>query len=439
MSRWMPPARVMAAAMAVWAVLLGAVGAPAVAQDRMYLARTDTCTPACRGSILTIDPVSLSIVDRMPVEGEVGSQPYLTPDGRTLVWFDSAFRYAGPYALQLFDVASRRLTSVPWPGLPTGRTLGSSQRFEIYAPIAGEVQAVSPAGARTLPSPAECLGGRAPTDLSANGERLLAGCSSVPASISYVIDLPSSRIVWQQPGSFVGRLSRDGRTIFSSLGDQVGLVDLDDGHEIARVPAPLGALGEKLRVDPVSGRLLAVGVFTAMVYDPATLQALGAWELPWIRAEIAEVSSVGFAGGDRLFVASGSPVQSSPTFGRYYVLDALTGAVDALAATAAGLPDTGWFVPAPTPPAPASLVAQRNGSSVRLTWQAAGLPAATTRYVLEVGSAPGLGDIVSGLDVGLQTSFGATAVPSGTYYVRVRAGNYSGLGAASNEVAVVVP
>ena len=43
-----------------------------------------------------------------------------------------------------------------------------------------------------------------------------------------------------------------------------------------------------------------------------------------------------------------------------------------------------------------------------------------------------------GLDVGLQTSFGASNVPPGTYYVRVRAGNYSGLGAPSNEVEVQV-
>jgi len=93
----------------------------------------------------------------------------------------------------------------------------------------------------------------------------------------------------------------------------------------------------------------------------------------------------------------------------------------------------------PTPAAPASLAAAVQGSSVQLTW-AEGLPVAQSlRYVLEVGSAQGLRDIFTGLDVGLQTSFGASSVPPGRYYVRVRAGNYSGLSAPSNEVVVQVP
>jgi len=62
-----------------------------------------------------------------------------------------------------------------------------------------------------------------------------------------------------------------------------------------------------------------------------------------------------------------------------------------------------------------------------------------SRYVLEVGSAAGLNDIFTGLDVGLQTSFGATGVPPGRYYVRARAGNSAGLGAPSSEVVVQVP
>jgi hypothetical protein len=76
---------------------------------------------------------------------------------------------------------------------------------------------------------------------------------------------------------------------------------------------------------------------------------------------------------------------------------------------------------------------------VTLSWSLGGRTVAVTRYVLEVGSAPGLSDIFTGLDVGLQTSFGASNVPPGTYYVRVRAGNYSGLSAPSNEVVVHVP
>jgi len=47
--------------------------------------------------------------------------------------------------------------------------------------------------------------------------------------------------------------------------------------------------------------------------------------------------------------------------------------------------------------------------------------AAPTRDVLEVGSAAGLRDLIPGNDVGPQTSFAASGVPAGRYYVRVRA------------------
>ena len=50
-----------------------------------------------------------------------------------------------------------------------------------------------------------------------------------------------------------------------------------------------------------------------------------------------------------------------------------------------------------------------------------------------------LTDIFGGLDVGLQTSFAASGVPPGTYFVRVRAGNDTGISAPSNEVVVTVP
>jgi hypothetical protein len=93
----------------------------------------------------------------------------------------------------------------------------------------------------------------------------------------------------------------------------------------------------------------------------------------------------------------------------------------------------------PTPAPPASLAAAAQGSSVQLTW-AEGLPVAQSlRYVLEAGSGPGLNDLIPGLDMGLQTSLTASGVPPGRYYVRVRAGNYAGLSAPSNEVVVQVP
>ena len=88
---------------------------------------------------------------------------------------------------------------------------------------------------------------------------------------------------------------------------------------------------------------------------------------------------------------------------------------------------------AQVPDAPSNLVSSGQGSTVSLTWSA---PAdqAVSGYVIEAGSAPGRSDVGT-LNVGTATAFGTTAAP-GVYYVRVRAVNAQGAGAASNEIVV---
>jgi hypothetical protein len=74
--------------------------------------------------------------------------------------------------------------------------------------------------------------------------------------------------------------------------------------------------------------------------------------------------------------------------------------------------------------------------SVSLTWS--GPPELTNGFVVEAGSGPGLADLVS-FSVDGATTLTVPDVPSGSYYVRVRARNYIGLSVASNEVRVGVP
>ncbi len=73
-----------------------------------------------------------------------------------------------------------------------------------------------------------------------------------------------------------------------------------------------------------------------------------------------------------------------------------------------------------------------------VSWSPGQSVAVTTRHVLEVGAAPGRTDLLA-FESGPGTTLAFAGVPSGTYYVRVRAGNYTGLGPASNEVIVTVP
>ncbi len=75
----------------------------------------------------------------------------------------------------------------------------------------------------------------------------------------------------------------------------------------------------------------------------------------------------------------------------------------------------------------------RSGSAVTFVW---GTATGAADYVAEVGSASGLANLL----VTAVTGTGGTAMaPPGTYFVRLRPRNACGVGAASNEVMVVVP
>ena len=90
---------------------------------------------------------------------------------------------------------------------------------------------------------------------------------------------------------------------------------------------------------------------------------------------------------------------------------------------------------APPPPPAGLTVASNSGGVVSLQWTAT--PGTRTSYVLEGGRTPGAADAIA-VDVGLQTTYRASSVGPGTYYVRVRSTNACGTGDSSNEVAVVV-
>jgi hypothetical protein len=93
---------------------------------------------------------------------------------------------------------------------------------------------------------------------------------------------------------------------------------------------------------------------------------------------------------------------------------------------------------AAAPGPPPNLTASVNGSTVTLTWLVPTSPDPATSYVLEAGSSPGSTNILVFDTLSTNTSFTATGVPAGTYYVRVRARNSAGTSSASNEVVVLV-
>jgi hypothetical protein len=88
--------------------------------------------------------------------------------------------------------------------------------------------------------------------------------------------------------------------------------------------------------------------------------------------------------------------------------------------------------------APTNLAATVAGSSVTLSWTAP-LTASETSYRLEAGSASGLSDLASVSTGSTATSYSASGVAPGTYYVRVKAISGDATSAPSNEVVVTVP
>jgi hypothetical protein len=97
--------------------------------------------------------------------------------------------------------------------------------------------------------------------------------------------------------------------------------------------------------------------------------------------------------------------------------------------------------PLSAPGAPTNLSQAVIGNDVSLGWTAPVGGEAPTSYWIEAGSAPGRTDLIAGggVDTGnLDHAFVALGVPTGSYYVRVRAKNAAGLSAPSSEVTLRV-
>ena len=94
--------------------------------------------------------------------------------------------------------------------------------------------------------------------------------------------------------------------------------------------------------------------------------------------------------------------------------------------------------PAAPPTAPATFSATASGSSVFLAWMTPAVGPSPITYILEAGSAPGSANLANLATGSTATTFSASGVGSGTYYVRVRGANPYGVGPASPEATVVV-
>lgn len=90
------------------------------------------------------------------------------------------------------------------------------------------------------------------------------------------------------------------------------------------------------------------------------------------------------------------------------------------------------------PSAPLNLSGSASGSTVTLNWSAPISPDLATSYIVEAGSSPGASNLVVFDTASTATTLTAADVPAGTYFLRVRAKNSSGVSTPSNEIAITV-
>lgn len=210
-----------------------------------------------------------------------------------------------------------------------------------------------------------------------------------------------------------------------------------DGRYYLRARARNGAGSSPASAETV----IEIGCFAPVPPTSLTANVAGdvvslVWQ-PSASASVAHAVVAGSAPGRSdiaLVPVASAGLQAAVAPGRYFVRVRAVSPCGAAAESnevelRVGLP--------PLPGAPPGFTATADShGTVTMDWQAAS--GTVTGYVIEAGSGPGLANLAR-LAIGNVHTLTVPAVPSGTYFVRVRAATVMGEGPPSEEVTLVVP
>lgn len=423
-------------------VLALAAPLPATAQRLVVSYRPDTPTPPA-------DPITQSVdLGRGTVEwtepGNLTGPLVISADGRYLL-SRRLVTSTGPLELLARDLVTRATVALPFnfePRLahPTqlaffGLTGVHSTGFGTSAGILARLDVTG------LHPYAGCpADSTAAFDLSGDATTLAALCQS-----GDVVLLATAT------GQIARTLTADGSTTINSLllnGDATAvLVTRRNGtatNEIAKLDAITGSALATTTMGPAD----AACSFRAPSADRTRAVVGCSWISPPAsiagEARILDASGVilgpalpSLIPGGAAFSPDNHDVFLTSThrlgFGVLNRYDVTTGAITA----SSGTITPGPFAVAFTPLAPA-LTHTLAGTRLDLSWTLPAHSPVATRYIVEAGTAPGLSDIGS-VTVGASSTLSLPNAPPGTYVLRVRGANATGIGSASNEITVTVP
>jgi hypothetical protein len=398
--------------------------------------------PPCErrpGQILEIDLESASIVSQNTIpERAVEPRLSVTADGRYVVWGGQddlrPSQYAAQESARFLSYRDRVTGAIvqpfrqfwPFGHVEVPRVFAHPTDVRVFVQFSSGALDASAAGIHERPFAPLAVSpdGSASVEVSAGNDWLIVDLATGIARCT----------VAQGPTLYSFVFSPNGETLYRLGGPQT----TELAHIDARTCAVLresdwpdfhGLLG----VDPSTGRFFAVepGFGSIIALDPVTMTPVGSLPGGPGRRLVFE------AHRPRAYRLFGPGISDLPPFtNRVDVIDTQEVAIIASGTLTLDRRATDIAV-VPLPPTPADVRAAVNGSQVTVEWRAGRGPGLATGYRLEAGSAAGLADIATFEQSG--TAFGAGGVPSGTYFVRVRALNAGGAGPPSPEIVITVP
>jgi hypothetical protein len=218
---------------------------------------------------------------------------------------------------------------------------------------------------------------------------------------------------------------------------EMSVYDAVTGARVANAPTPVPGSQLSWALPTPDGTRIIVGMGADGLYvlESATAQVIEVWPIGGVthaaftsagdraillRETIAPPSFDVFLHGVLLDVASNTVLAEGPLGVRAYA-------------------SSSHLIVLEPPQPPGDLAVEISGSMVTLRWSQPGASRRATDYVIEAGATPTSFTLLSQRTGSDETAFVVPNVPSGVYYVRVRAANAVGVSQPSGAIQVSVP